>query len=406
MLSGRFSKSPRRAYRAKSSWTRIQFFRFFPYAPHRIYRLIEAAGFSPEAFRSSAADLLAGLPSSDWSTAHFAQFVELETKAPRCFPIDLDFDVLETISTLRILPTGFHKASIVRGLIQSRIDFDARCTHDPHFWTKSLAIIARLGRPMLVIGDSHSLIYRQTAVGPRGRLTIPLQMTCGGGSATGLSNRNSRSGYGAQIRKTALALDEARSSGSPPVNVLFTFGQVDVEFVHTYRRLRDKRHAFDEARFDAFCSDVVERYVDWVSTLGLGNAVLVGINPPCLDDDFIREGYILQMRSYLSSNIVDGEAAAFDALVADVHLLELPCKARRTAQHRRFNDFLRETAERRGLFYIDRFSTMVGDNGSIKPIYACAGDGQPGLSGRDIHVGGRYAAAEKAALMIAVPDAS
>ena len=277
------------------------------------------------------------------------------------------------------------------------------------FWKKTLAILGKIGRPMLVIGDSHSLIYRQTVVGDAGKLTVPLHLVCGGGSASGLPNPNSRSGYGTHIEKTAAALNEAADDGASPINVLFAFGQVDVEFVYTYRRLRDRRYEFDRALFEEFCALFVGRYVNWVAALKLRNAVIVGINPPCLDDDFLVEGYIVQMQVYLASNVVDSRAEDdFDSLIHGFDVIELPCKVERTAHHRRLNGLIRREAEDHGLFYTDSFSRMMGGHGSIKPMYACAGNGklpQVGLTGKDIHVGGKYAVSAKAALINGIPDA-
>src|SRR6185437_11761165 len=55
-------------------------------------------------------------------------------------------------------------------------------------------------RPFLLVGDSHSNLYRRSSVRATEWLT-PIHVLCSAGSAQGLVNPASRSGYGDRIRR-------------------------------------------------------------------------------------------------------------------------------------------------------------------------------------------------------------
>ena len=75
------------AIRASHPWARQQLTRFFPERPARVYQLIEQAGFSPGAYRTSWPDLASNLPDDLWAMKHYVQFLEEEVTWPRRFPI-------------------------------------------------------------------------------------------------------------------------------------------------------------------------------------------------------------------------------------------------------------------------------------------------------------------------------
>jgi hypothetical protein len=129
-----------RAVQHPIPWEREQFIRFFPSSPRSLYAHMEDAGFSPERYRHSWPDLIAGLPSDAWSAIHYVQFSETEIKTPRAFPIDLDFEGLQKLADLNSINPR-HKASVLRNLVQSQIDFNPAIIKSFQFCERVLAIL-------------------------------------------------------------------------------------------------------------------------------------------------------------------------------------------------------------------------------------------------------------------------
>jgi hypothetical protein len=383
-----------RALISKHKWDRSQFYKFFPQHPQQIYLLMEKAGFSPSEYRNSWPDLIAGLPSEKWSAKHFVQFMDTEVRMPRRFPIHLDFSWLDTIAKEKIYNRNA-TASLLRNLIQAQVDFSYDVLKKAEFWENVFKTLFEIGAPMIFFGDSHSRLFRQT-IQDWNHIIIPINILCGGGSAIGLANKNSRSGYGALLHLIVEAINEAKLRNNFKVPLCFNFGQVDVEFVHTYRRL--KRKEFQQpsnAEFTEFCAQVVNSYVTWISNISPLDAVVVGINPPCINDEYIFEAYLAQMQVYLHAGVADeNEGQSFEALVEDFKKLQLPNKRIRTHNHKLFNEHLQKEAEKHSISYIDGFQELMGPDGSISPKYAAAADGLDvvvGRDGKDIHIGGKYA---------------
>ena len=401
MLERRYFRDVAGSMNSSIIWERQQLFKFFPYPPRLIYSMIEQCGFSPELYRASWPDLVANLPSDLWSVPHFVQYLEQEIKIIRGFSIRLDFDALRNICRLPI-SSGFWKASLIRNLIQAEIDFDKECVYDERWWIKALSALQAVGSPLLIIGDSHSLIYRQTVKDHLGRVSVPLHIFCGGGSAIGLSNPNSRSGYSTRLEKIFRALSSSSDSGMAPP-VCFAFGQVDTEFVYTYKRLREHQEKFIFNKAAIFLKIAAESYLAWLDTLGSAKVFIIGVNPPCVDDVFIYDSYSIQMSTYHQSNLMNGESGEeVAALIGRMKRLEFPDKRVRTALHSIFNEHLKERSRALGFCYLDTFKAMMGADGCIDAKYAFALDGEElkqGANGQDIHVAGDHSRRLKAMIV-------
>jgi hypothetical protein len=386
--------------RGASRWKRRQFARFFPRRPSEIYALMEAAGFSPSRYRNAWPDLVAALPSDAAGPIHYVQFLEAEVKAPRIFPLELNKDGLDGIARAHVF-SNYHKASLLRNLLQSRIDADISITRRVDFWRDALATLAKVGRPLIVAGDSHSRLHRQTTATVRGRVT-PLNILCGGGSAAGLPRPTSRSGYGELLRAAVGAIAEASAATGVRAPICFNFGQVDVEFVHTYRRARRREFGIVEGQFERFCESVVGAYIDWVAGLPPGEYAIFGVNPPCVDDDFLREAYRIQMQVYQGAGLAEtGDGDLADTFASDFASLALPDKRQRTRNHRLLNAHLAKRASDAKLAYFDSFDELLGPDGLVRPEYTFAFDGKrlsAGVHGVDIHIGGKGALHIKAKL--------
>ena len=304
-------------------------------------------------------------------------------------------DALDAFRTLKVVRKRW-VASVVRNLIQSQIDLTPDRVADPTFCAEILRAVSHFGQPVIVFGDSHSRVFRQT-IGRRGGPIIPLNVLCGGGSASGLPNQASRSGYGTLITAAAAAIEDGKKQAGVRCPVLFTFGQVDMEFVESYRRLKAGLFDYDASEFARFSSDLAVSYADWVASLPLTDAVMVGINPPCLDDRHLQAAYLIQMQTYLPA----GPAQEQDPF-SDFPKMRFPDQLTRTRNHAAFNASLAAAAHARGLTYVDSFDTLLDASGRIAPKYACAFDGtwvKAGHKGKDIHIGGREALAIKARLL-------
>jgi hypothetical protein len=374
-------------------WELAHFLRFFPQRPQQIYLLMKNAGFSPSGYRNSWFDLKAGLPSDEWSAKHFIQFSELEVKLPRRFPINLNFTGLAQLAHQNVVNKA-HLASVLRNLVQAQIDYDTDCIKNTEFWVSTFEILSEIGTPIIFMGDSHSRLFRQT-VKRRERITIPLDILCGGGSAIGLQNKQSRSGYGSLLAEVVRAINQAKTVQRLAVPLCFNFGQVDTEFVHTYRRLKNGQFDDTDAGFEEFCAHVAKSYVGWISELPTIDGVVVGINPPCLSDEYIVEAYLIQMQVYLQGGAVDIEKDDnFQSLAPQFRKMRFPNKITRTKNHILFNKYLHTEAAARGFKYFDSVERLLGPSGCILPIYASAVQGihdNIGADGKDIHIGGKYA---------------
>jgi len=213
------------------------------------------------------------------------------------------------------------------------------------------------GVPLAVIGDSHSThLVRRSRMGER--WLLPLHRLCTGASARGLVNPEAAAGAGTKARTFLAALPDETP-------LIFKFGQVDIEFVFTFKRLEANAEAFDEAAFDTFADETVERYLafltDAVPPGRRACAVVAGVFPPALSDAAWRQGYV---DAHIAA--LHGGAAAPADLAPRLARLEIPSLAERTRLHAGFNVRLFEAARAAGFRVLDGFDALLGPDGTVK----------------------------------------
>lgn len=235
-----------------------------------------------------------------------------------------------------------------------------RAAADPasHLEVRLPALIAAGALPYGLVGDSHGrLLCRR---GRRnGRWLLPIWSLETGASARGLAGDGGRSGAGPRVRAAL-----ARLLAIEGLPILAKFGQVDIEFVHPFKRLAAGALAFDEAEFNAFADETIARYVaflvDAVPASQRSRVRVMSLFPPTLSDAAWRAGYV-------NGHIVDQHGPAGQDLAAALAGLEIPDLARRTALHRRFGERLRQAAEAEGLTFVDDLALFVGVDGLVDP---------------------------------------
>ncbi len=269
----------------------------------------------------------------------------------------LDLDGFERLTRLR--PWDRRPlASLLSSLINAHIAAHRSCLGDPTFWTRALGAMRRVGTPYLLVGDSHSLCSCIVG-GSMSRPTIPIHVLCTAGSAAGLNNPASRSGYRRELSSLADTL--RRSDGPGGLPILLQFGQVDIEFVSVFHRAARSEFCFDRARFEAFCERTVKAYASFLAGpfSGLGALHVFAVFPPALADKAWAEGYT---NAHVA--LLEGDRHAGD-IAAAVRSIVIPTLAERTALHRRFNEHLGAMCRARHHCYIDLYDRFIGRDGTI-----------------------------------------
>ena len=214
-------------------------------------------------------------------------------------------------------------------------------------------------RPLPIISDSHGQLYLTEQMLWSGRWApVPLLNT--GASARGLGNPESRGKAGQRIRAQLKQLEATPGAEA----AIFKFGQVDLEFVSDYRRVRDAAHAFDLADAQAFARDSARRYVAFLRETQAGTSIRLVVTaalPPSLNDEALRDGYmnahIVQLHAELSP----------EDLRAELQRLEMPDWKTRTGLAATFNAELAAGCAEAGLIFYDDFTPLVGPEGVIHP---------------------------------------
>jgi hypothetical protein len=214
--------------------------------------------------------------------------------------------------------------------------------------------------PVAVVGDSHSthLVRRSLR---EGRWLLPLHLLCTGASARGLRNPTAAAGAGVRVKAFLAEL--------PPMPTIFMFGQVDVEFVHAFKRLEAGEAAFDARAFDAFAAETVDRYIGFLAE-ALPPALkpqarVATIFPPALSDAAWRQGYV-------NAHIAELHGPADLAGLAE---LEIPSLLERTRLHGRFNETLAAAARAAGLAMLDVFTPLLTTRGTVRRAHLGRGRG-------------------------------
>ncbi|HVX05174.1 MAG TPA: hypothetical protein VHA71_08655 [Rhodanobacteraceae bacterium] len=226
-------------------------------------------------------------------------------------------------------------------------------------------------RPVLMIGDSHCQAYLvPQEIGTI--VHIPLQMVCHGGSAAGLANPDSKSGFGGAIaRFFDTHADLIREFELP---CFFKFGQVDAEFVWIFKRAQRRETRWSAAGFEAFARNAVARYMDFLERLSaahglVGQVRVLSIFPPTLSDASWHKGYVNARIRRLESDMEE------DVLSERVRDLSIPTQRERTRLHALWNALVMAECARRGLLYVDDFQALLDHRGLVDDAYTAGHDG-------------------------------
>jgi hypothetical protein len=234
------------------------------------------------------------------------------------------------------------------------------------------ALRVRGAAPLLIAGDSHSRLYVHRS--RRGEAwLLPLHHVATGASARGLANAASRSGEGARLRRL---VRDARAAGLDGPWLL-VFGQVDVEFVHTFKRLEsDPPAPLAPGAFEGFIEETLRPYLDYAAGLAdIGAPVaLATVFPPALSDQAWRQGYLDAHIAAIHGG-VDPAGLATRLKAAEVADLRT-----RTAQHDDFNRRLAGGAAARGLAVVDVAGRLPRADGVVEAALLGA------AAGRDHHL--------------------
>ena len=302
-----------------------------------------AAGFEPSRYAQAHADL-AGLDEA----AACRHFIDHGADERRIFPVKVDTGALRQIGDKKI----------VRALVNAWGLSAARSGQDVSTVCSELLGLADLGcRPYLVMGDSHS--DRYCRFGTRGHHWLgPVHLSCSAGSARGLGNPRSRSGYGSLIRRNVASLVQ-RDIDIP---MIVQFGQVDTEFVSIFNRIKQGSRSFSMHEAQAFNLVTIGAFVgfmrDCVPSATRHRVNVASLFPPSLSDEKWAEGYI-------NGHILSLEAANVADISARIRELEVPSFRQRTELHAHYNEHLERHCRREGFGFVDGFSPLLGENGLL-----------------------------------------
>jgi len=157
--------------------------------------------------------------------------------------------------------------------------------------------------------------------------------------------------------------------GPASLPVLLVFGQVDVEFVFTFKRLEQGPSTVAESgTFEDFCRETADAYADFAASLPAASAIaLAAIFPPALSDKAWRQGY-------LNAHIAQQHSALdVETLAARLQASPVAPLRERTTRHAQFNRAQRQAAEARSLGWLDAFDDLVGPRGVTEALGPAAG---------------------------------
>jgi len=358
-----------------------------PVPPVAFVQALLRAGFSPGGYRDRYADLRA----LDWGPAEATlHYLSHGLAERRTAGAAVDASGLLALADLPLGDTGF-RARLLGGLALDLFE-GAAPPYAPLLrerWDLVRALAQRGARAFVVAGDSHSGHFRVTDA-REGAWLLPVPLLCTGGSAAGLANGASRSGYGAMLKEAFATLAGLPGGGEVPV--LVQFGQVDIEFVHHFRRVRDGAVMLDLAAYRAFCAETVTRYGGYLAGAfpprRRSRVFLVSVFPPVLSETAWREGYVNEDISRR-----EGEEA-LAALSAGIRRLHVANLRQRTAIHLHFNALLQAEAARLGFGFVDAASPFLGEDGLADPSYS-----PPEAAGREHHLDSRRTHGAASALL-------
>ena len=222
------------------------------------------------------------------------------------------------------------------------------------------------GLPYHIIGDSHAWHYVRAAWAS-GNWLAGLPMVCNGGSAMGLGNDRSRSGYGQKILQWA----QTRRHQGPATPVFLKFGGIDTEFLWIADRVRRGEFEYSVDAFNGFARQSIHRYGEFLQSLTawIDPALLriCSVFPSILADGGWIEGYVAAH---------DASPVERQQIAASLLRLEIPDLVTRCALRASFNAHLRAMCDAQGLMFIDDFSPFVDANGVTDPRFLGAHGGR------------------------------
>jgi hypothetical protein len=349
-----------------------------PVPPHDFIDLLYWTGFSIHAYRNHYADLAA---LDQGPTSILGHFFNYGLDERRCPPMTLHRDALVPLARLPIADTRFRAKLLT--VLGGRLFADLAHPYGPAIterWPAVRDLRGQGARPYFIAGDSHSHQFNLT--GSRAdEWLLPIHLLCTGGSAAGLGNPTSRSGYGTHLREAIRAIDAL--PGADELPVILQFGQVDIEFVHHFRRVRDNKRALDLHDYRAFCDDMLERYIRFVADVfdlsRRPRVLLASVFPPALSDAAWQQGYVNEDISRRESD------ESVQALSAGIRLLEIANFRQRTEIHLYFNAELKAACARNGFGFIDAATPFLGADGLLNPAYSASE-----VHGFEHHLDGRF----------------
>ena len=331
-----------------------------PLSVNEVADLILGAGFAPGQYMTIRAD--AG--STEDRTATIRHFMSHGINEYRSFPSPINLPGMQRLASAP-LQNRLYRTVLVSALGRALLH-DTRANLDKVIdgLLPAVCSLCKTGAmPVLLIGDSHSNLYRGlTARG--NEWVLPLHLLCSGGSAMGLNNPASRSGYGPRIGALLRSIAELEGPADWPI--LFKFGQVDTEFVYTFGRIERHATAYDAADFASFCRRSTDNYGAFLHTIPSSlrqRTFVLSVFPPSLSDKSWAEGYA-------NGGIVAQHTKVSRAdIMAGVRSINIPDLHERTGGHQLYNDLLRKVAENAGVNYLDDHTALLTPFGIVNRAF-------------------------------------
>ena len=331
---------------------------FAPTTATALIEALDACGFDAAGYRDMHKDLTTRGMSADEAWVHYFRH---GCKEGRRFPARAGMDSYGPLIRLPVADPEARRTVLWRFLENRQIMAGDAVDWNVDVAGSAAALFAAGALPYVIVGDSHSHCYGKTVI-HAGRLLVPIHMLCLGGSAQGLNNPRSRSGYGPAVLD--FVRRQGRDAAQSEVRFFFKFGQVDAEFVSTFHRRTERQTAFRLADFEAFARSSVNRYEAFLGKVLRefpfpDRIKVLGVFPPALADAVWRAGYVTAHIGFLETG-EDGET-----LAAEIKQLEIPDLLTRTRMHGLYNGLLQIMCARLGVTFVDDCAPLLSGNGVV-----------------------------------------
>ncbi len=329
---------------------------------------LAACGFTPAGYLAMHDDLIGrGMQEND-ALGHYFRFGLHEG---RHIPVSPRIDDFLPLLRVPVTDGQARRTLLFQFWTNQERVADETTDWDADITTISAALFDAGALPYVVLGDSHSHCYSKPMIHDD-VLLAPIHLLCSGGSALGLANAKSRSGYGNAIRD--FFSRQASQADRSVVRYLFKFGQVDAEFVSVFRRIQHGQARFAMADFERFARESVTRY-----EIFLGRVLEIfphpdrikvcGIFPPALADATWRTGYVNAHIAFLETG------QQVESLAEAVRDLEIPDLLTRTHMHALYNGLLQVACARLGLAFINDFTPLLSGAGVVERAWTGGNQG-------------------------------